>query len=439
MSVHKGLPTVVIVGRANVGKSTLFNRFSSDMQSMTYDVPGVTRDIVSDVVVWDDNAIRLTDTGGISLSKSKDPINEEVRQRALGAIEGADVVLFVIDGAVGVLSEDREIAKVVRKQAKKVFLVLNKIDLMVSREYMHEGNSLGFTVFGVSAAHGRGIDELKAAILHEVAGSSIENVAAPKYRVAIIGKPNVGKSSLMNLLLKKERTIVADMPGTTREAISDVVTFYQEDIRITDTPGIRRKRGVTQPLEQMMVKSALRAIDAAHIVLLVVDGASGDLSDQEVKLAFYAFEEKHKALIVIFNKQDLMTEEHKVLLERETSLYNHLLDKVATITISCETGKNVGKVIPLIHTVWERSNQQIPDSELTIFFNELLAHRPLYKSGTALTFRRAQQIRVAPITIQLVVGHPPFWERTQLGFFDNQLRKKYDLKGAPIAFVLRKS
>jgi GTP-binding protein len=229
------------------------------------------------------------------------------------------------------------------------------------------------------------------------------------------------------------------MPGTTREAISDVVTFYQEDIRITDTPGIRRKRGVTQPLEQMMVKSALRAIDAAHIVLLVVDGASGDLSDQEVKLAFYAFEEKHKALIVIFNKQDLMTEEHKVLLERETSLYNHLLDKVATITISCETGKNVGKVIPLIHTVWERSNQQIPDSELTIFFNELLAHRPLYKSGTALTFRRAQQIRVAPITIQLVVGHPPFWERTQLGFFDNQLRKKYDLKGAPIAFVLRKS
>jgi GTPase len=440
MNLHKQLPTVVIVGRVNVGKSTFFNRLAADMSSIAYDTPGVTRDVVSDVVTWENHAFKLIDTGGISVAKTKDPLTQEVRLRALGAIEEADLVLLMIDGAVGILPEDRDIAKMLRQKEKKVFLLVNKIDCIVSQEHMHEGLSLGFPVYGIAATHGRGVNELMSAVMQEIDNvDSSDNNAAPAYRVAIIGKPNVGKSSLMNQLLKKERTIVADMPGTTREAISDVVTFYQEDIRLTDTPGMRRKRGVTQPLEQLMVKSALRAIDAAHMVILVVDGSEGTLSDQEIKLAFYAFEEKHKALLIVFNKQDLMNDENQEELERQASVYDYFLSKVAMLSISCKTGKNVGKIVPLLHTLWERMQQQMPDHELTMFFNEQLTRRPLFKNGQALVFRRAQQVRVAPLTVQLTVGYPPYWEKAQLGFLDNQLRTKYTLKGVPVAFVLRKA
>jgi GTP-binding protein len=157
-----------------------------------------------------------------------------------------------------------------------------------------------------------------------------------------------------------------------------------------------------------------------------------------LKLGFYAFEEKHKALIVVYNKQDLMTDEHHATLEQQSSLYQHLLDKVATVTISSKTGKNIGKILPLVHLVWERMQQQILDHDLTMFFNEQLSRRPLFRNSQPLTFHRAQQIRVAPITIQLTVGYPPYWERAQLGFFDNQLRSKYNLKGVPVAFSVRR-
>ncbi|HEV2916690.1 MAG TPA: ribosome biogenesis GTPase Der [Candidatus Babeliales bacterium] len=439
MSIHKQLPIVVIVGRVNVGKSTLFNRLASDAHTIAYDTPGVTRDMVFDKTQWQNCAFILADTGGISITKTKDPIEQEIRTKALDALQNADIVLFMIDGAIGLTPEDHDIAKLLRRMGKKIFLVVNKTDYAITKEHIDEGLSLGFPLYGISATHGRGIEELMNAVIKEIEHIEPGSVEDHAYRVAIIGKPNVGKSSLMNMLLKKERSIVADMPGTTREAVSDFVTFYQEDIKLTDTPGIRRKRGVTHPLEQLMVKSALRAIDAAHIVILVVDGSEGVLSDQEIKLAFYAFEEKHKAVIILFNKQDLVTDEHKALLEQQSLLYDHLLDKVAKLSISCKTGKNIGKIMPLIHEVWERMQFQISETELTMFFNEQLTRRPLYKNKQALTFYRAKQIRVAPITIQLTVGHPPYWEKTQLGFLDNQLRSKYTLIGVPIVFVLRKA
>lgn len=431
------MPTLVIVGRANVGKSTLFNRLSKDAQSVTFDQPGVTRDIVTDVITVKDRAVLLVDTGGVSLRKVKDPIDEEVRQRALQAIDTADCVLFVCDGEVGLLQEDREIASVLHKRARNVLLVVNKSDLKITQENLHEFDALGFPIFPISATHGRGIDELMRAAL-EVLPVKISEEETPECRVAIIGKPNVGKSSLMNALTQKERAIVADMPGTTREAISESITFYQEDIKITDTPGIRRKRGVTEPLEQLMVKSAMRAIDAAHIVLLMIDSSSGELADQELKLAFYAFQEKHKSLIIIFNKQDITDEYKRETLERMQDEYKYLIDKVATISISCKTGKNVGKVLPLINEVWKRSRQQFPEEDLTIFIRDQLEKRPLYHNGQMLTFARARQIHTNPITIQLVVGNPKAWGTTQLGFIENQLRREYDLQGAALVFDLRK-
>jgi len=433
----KNMPTIVIVGRANVGKSTLFNRLSQDAESVTYDQPGVTRDLVTDTITIEDRSIQLVDTGGVSLRKLHNVIDESVRQRALDAIDTADCVIFVVDGAVGVLPEDREIASVIHKRAKHVFLAVNKTDLSASREYLHEFDALGFSVYSIAATHGRGVKELMAAAI-AVLPETGRVVEAPGCRVAIIGKPNVGKSSLMNLLVQKERSIVADMPGTTREAISEAITFYQEDIRITDTPGIRRKRGVTEPLEQLMVKSAMRAIDAAHIVVLMVDASEGELSDQELKLAFYAFQEKHKSVILLFNKQDIVAEYERESLERVCDEYQYLIKKLAILNISCKSGKNVGKVLPLINEVWERSQKRIPDDELTITIREQMQAKPLYQNGQMLTFARAKQTRVTPVTIQLVVGNPPAWGASQLATIENQLRRTYDLQGTPIEFDVRK-
>ena len=378
----------------------------------------------------------LYDTGGISIKKQKDPMLEEVRQRALAAIDNAAVVLFVCDGIVGALPDDHELAKILHKRGGTVLTVVNKTDVNVSQEYLHEFERFGFPVYSISATHGRGITQLLNTVTDNIADVD-QNIEYEKERcrIAIIGKPNVGKSSLMNELVKKDRVIVADMPGTTREAVSESITFYKEDIRLTDTPGMRRQRGVSEPLEQLMVKSALRAIDAAHIVVLVIDGASGELSDQELKLAFYVFEEKHKGLIILFNKQDLVEEEEKETLLRQKDEYKYFLEKLEMLSISCKTGKNVGKVLPLINTVWKRINQQFASDELTMFLRESLTHKPLYRRGQALTFGRAQQTRYAPITIEFKVGNPPAWEATQRGYLENQLRKKYDLKGAALVLT----
>lgn len=433
------LPIVAIIGRPNVGKSTLFNRISRDAKTLTYDEPGVTRDVIGDEIVIQGKPCTLFDTGGITIRKQKDPILEEVRQRALNMLDQAAVILFMGDGVVGPLPDDFEIAKLLHKKAVPVFTVINKTDVAAAQEHVYAFERFGFPVYQISATHGRGIEQLlKEVGKHVPKVEAVDDDAQPECRVAIIGKPNVGKSSLLNELVKKDRVIVADMPGTTREAVSESVMFYSEDIKLTDTPGMRRQRGVSQPLEQLMVKSALRAIDAAHIVVLVVDGASGELSDQELKLAFYVFEEKHKSLIILFNKQDLVTDEGKEDLGRQKDEYKYLLDKIEMLSISCKTGKNVGKVLPLINTVWHRTRQEFARDELTMFIREALTHKPLYKGGQMLTFGRATQVKRTPITIELTMGNPTAWEHTQLGYVENQLRKKYDLKSASLVLIPKK-
>jgi len=439
MNNSNSMPVVAIVGRPNVGKSTLFNRISHDVKTLIFDEPGVTRDVIGDVIQIKDTQFMLYDTGGISMRVQKDPILEEVRQRALAMIERAVVVLFVCDGEVGLVPDDFELAKMLHKLGKKVLVLANKSDIKISESHLHEFARFGFPVQAISATHGRGIDAVLNYIVSIVPPVSEHDLhEKERCRVAIIGKPNVGKSSLMNEMLKQDRVIVADKPGTTREAVSESITFYQEDIKLTDTPGMRRQRGVSEPLEQLMVKSALRAIDAAHVVVLVVDGSSGELSDQELKLAFYVFEEKHKSLIILFNKQDLVTDESKETLVQQKDMYKYLLDKVETLSISCKTGKNIGKVLPLINMVWQRSRAQFARDELTMFIKEALTRHPLYKGGQMLTFARAEQVRFTPITIELSVGNPSAWEATQLGYIENQLRKKYDLKGTSLVLIPKK-
>lgn len=434
------LPKVVITGRANVGKSTLFNRLSTDVKSLTLDYEGVTRDFISDVVCWKNTCFELIDSGGISMQKVHEPLAERVRQLSLKLLESADLILFMVDGVVGLLEADRAIAQALHKLQKPVILVINKSDAKQAHEQLYEFEKAGFKQqLFISAQHGRGIDDVLETIITLVPKKVKEiKEETPKYNIVLLGKPNVGKSSLLNLLLEQERAIVAPEPGTTREAITEPMRFYSETIAVTDTPGIRRKRAITpESLEAMMIKTSFRAVKNAHIVLLLVDATQGHISDQELKLAFYAFQ-LGKAVIILFNKDDILTELTKADLQFDQEKYEYFFKKIPVLFISCKSGKNVGKILPLVNKVWERYSARFDDLELTRILKAALKKTPLYHQSERLIVYDVQQVSTAPITILLRVNKPDWFGPSQLMFFENSLRDKIDLIGVPIIFVTKR-
>lgn len=432
------LPRVVIAGRTNVGKSTLFNRLSSKVKAITLDQVGVTRDFIQDTVCWQEACFTLVDTGGLQVKKHEDPLYERVSETVVHLLERADVVLFVVDGSVGIMQQEVDLAKLLHKINKPTIVVINKSDAKVSEEHRYDFDRFGFNpIIAVSAEHGYGIGDLLDLIVEQLP-TKIANFEEEKsLKVAIIGKPNVGKSSLLNELLQEERAIVSPIAGTTREAITEKVTFYKENIDITDTPGVRRKRGVSETLELMMVKRALQALKAADIVLLVVDASEKAFADQELKLAFYAFEQ-HKGLIILFNKYDLVDEDLQRERDFNLSPYDYFLNKVQTMRISCKTGKNIGKLLSIIKNVADRYSSSFPNDDLTFLFKDALQHRQLFYQGNPLVVRNAKQIKTAPITIVLYVNEPAWFGQSQIAYFENVLRKAYPLEGVPIKFITRK-
>jgi len=437
--VRTDLSIVALFGRTNVGKSTIFNRLADDGKSLVFEREGVTRDPIKGLASWQGCSFRLIDTGGVSLRKTNDPILACAREQALFVLNAASVAIFVCDSTVGLLDEDRELARVLHRSGTPVILVANKADVRGAAEQLHEFERLGFgTPFEVSAVHSRGISELldaTVALLGTTRSDDVSPVEQPHYRTVILGKPNVGKSSLANLLLKQERHIVADQPGTTREPVKETLRFYKEGIELVDTPGIRRKRGVTDPLEKMMVTGAMSALAEADIVLLMIDASEGQIADQELKLAYYAFQDKGKALVLLVNKWDLADEYTKERLNITLDEHKHFFSKVPRLSISCKTGENSGKVVPLVQEIWERSRQQFGGAELTYLFQEALQHKPLYRSGTMLRVKSAKQRSTGPINIELRVNAPRFWGPTQFGFLENILRRKFDLLGVPVRFT----
>lgn len=435
------ISSVVIVGRMNVGKSTLFNRLSTSVKSITLDFPGVTRDFIKDRIEWKGVFFDLIDSGGISLRKTKDPILEKVQGQVLELISSSEVVLFMVDGIAGLMGEDREISKLLHKINKPVILVVNKYDSSQAKENLYEFEKLGYsTIIPISAGHGSNIVDLLDAIL-DILPKKVTNAPSEEtsYKVMFLGKPNVGKSSLMNALLNEERSFVSEIPGTTREAVSEHIMFYKEAIMLTDTPGIRRKRAVSENLEQLMVKSAFNTLKNSDIVVLLIDGSESGLVDQELKLAFYAFTQYYKGLILLINKQDLMTEANKKDLESSFSQYPQLIKKISVLYVSCKSGKNVGRVLPLVHKLWQRYSQSFDNSTLRQLFISNLLAKPLYHKTLLLRVYEVEQIKTAPITIVLTVNESDWFGPSQLAFFENILRTNYDLVGVPIKFIVKKA
>jgi len=440
--MNKAFPVVSIVGRTNVGKSTLFNRLAEKTKAIVFDREGVTRDFLSDTITWNSISFTLVDTGGVTYDRHADVINKQVQDIARDCIQKSDVILFVIDGSIPLHPIDEQIAREIRKTGTPIVLLLNKIDKNSCSEYKDElEQHFHFNhQIAISASHGKGIAQLLETILSLLPAEKKQQQQESEAlcKVALLGKPNVGKSSLLNALLHHNRAIVSDVPGTTREALIERVRFHQDEIQIADTAGVRRKRSIHDTLEQSMVSSTMYSVKHADIVLLMIDAHEGMLSDQEIKLTYYAFDEHKKGLIILWNKQDLVTDETKKQLEYDKEVHETILDKVASLSISCQSEKNIGKVLPLVKTVWERYSQWLNQEELFSVLMTAMEKKTLHKSENRLILYKLKQINTAPITILLTVNEPKWFNESHTRFFENIIRKHFQLQGVPLVFGYRK-
>jgi GTP-binding protein len=447
-AVQKGLANVVLVGRPNVGKSTLFNRLTRTRRAIVTPIPGTTRDVISQPVEWNDVTFQLTDTGGM-FGASQDPLHELVLERGRRAIQDADLLVLVTDGREGLVPGDREIARVVREADVPALLVVNKTDDRRAQAGAMEFYGLGFeTVFEISAEHGEGIGDLLDAIVSRVssAGStSGGEAAAPKrdeVAIAIVGRPNAGKSSLVNRLLREERMIVSEVPGTTRDAVDAVLTWHKRQFRIVDTAGIRRPGRVARSgqVESVSVLLARRSIEQADVVVLVVDASAG-AADQDAAIAGEA-DRAGCGVIVVANKWDLMKDrgpDFVKTFDEELRRQLKFLDYAPVLHISAMTGERTGKVLEWIDKVAAARQQRVPTGELNRFVAEVTAaHPPASPGRRHVRVLYAAQTGVAPPTFVFFTNVATQFHFSYERFLVNHLRERFGFEGSPIRVHVRR-
>jgi GTP-binding protein len=431
-------PIVAIVGRPNVGKSTLFNRVVGERLAITHEVPGTTRDRLYAEAEWGGVSFVLVDTGGLDLV-SDDGIMAHVRAQAQTAIAEADVILFLADVKDGLTASDEEVAQVLRRTAKPVLVVVNKADNQALREAAVEFYALGLgELYPISALHGTGtgdlLDQVVAAFPAEEEEEELEVV-----KIAIVGRPNVGKSSLLNRILGQDRSIVHETPGTTRDAIDTQIEWEGEPLVLIDTAGIRRKGRVQRGVEKYSVLRALRAIDRADVVLLLVDATEGATA-QDAHIAGYILEEA-KSVVVVVNKWDLVEKNTYTMLVYMEHIRTVLrfLDYVPVLFVSALTGQRVDQVLPTTLRVQEERLIRIPTAELNRVLQEAVArHAPPSKAGKRLKFYYVTQAAVDPPTFLFFVNDPRLVHFSYERYLENRLREHYGFLGTPLRLSFRK-
>jgi GTPase len=427
---------IVIVGRPNVGKSTLFNRLAGKRQALTHDLPGMTRDRLSGVVALDDGrSFELTDTGGLEYGDS--PMSAyagEIRAQARRALEGADLILFVVDGAAGVLSEDRDIAQDLRSVADRVVLLVNKIDRKDADP--NEFYELGFDrVMPISAEHGLGIDDLIEIIPAEHVEEMDETAPV---RLAIIGRPNVGKSSLLNRLLSEERAVVSPISGTTRDAIDSELVRDGRRYVVIDTAGIRRKGKTTDEAEKLAVISARKAIERCEIALVLIDATEG-VAGQDATVAGYA-EDAGKGALLLVNKWDAgeHSQDDTKKFEEEIRFKLKFLAYAPVEFISAKTGRRVEKLFAHIDEIAASYRKRFKTSELNQILERAVAqHNPPAVRGRPRRFYYATQLKAQPPTIALFSNVDEPLHFSYRRYLENQFREALGLVGCPVHFVIR--
>lgn len=434
-------PVVAIVGRPNVGKSTFFNRVIGGMVAIVENTPGVTRDRLYFDAEWQGTKFTLIDTGGIEFKDQSTPLSTMMKQQAEIAVDESDVVLFLVDGKSKVTPDDEQIAKYLRKAGKPVILVVNKVENFTEFEPdAHEYLTLGFgDPLPISSVHGLNIGDLLDVVVDRLPEDSGEDIDPDVVKIAVIGRPNVGKSSLVNNLLGEERVIVSDIPGTTRDAIDTPFTYEGREYILIDTAGIRRKKKILEVTENYSVIRSFRAVDRADIVLMVIDATEG-VTDQDKRIVGYAHEEG-KGLILIMNKWDLITKDEKTINKYEKELREELafVGYAPTQFISAKTGQRVNKIMDLVEFVAEQTSRRILTSTLNTMLREWVhLNPPPSDKGKRLKILYATQKSVQPPTFIFFVNEPELMHFSYHRYLENQIRKNFGFEGSPIRLIMRK-
>ena len=431
-------PIVAIVGRANVGKSTLFNKLTHIRSAIVNDTAGVTRDRMYGAAELGNRPVMIVDTGGVDVD-STNVIELQVVEQAMWARDEADCVIVVVDNQTGLTGPDREMISQVRKSGKPFFLAVNKVDSPSQHFVLPEFSKLGFeNTFPVSAEHGPGLYELIEAVsealpeIEEESGFDEDDI-----RIAVIGKPNVGKSSLINKILNSERCIVSDIPGTTRDAIDTSLEWNGRRFILIDTAGIRRKGKTRQILDKFSMVMALKALDRCHVAVLVLD-AMEQVSDQDATIAGYALD-RGKGCLVLGNKWDLSRENEILFKDFEDRVSHKLrfLEFAPVLTVSALSGLRVEKILPQVEQVYEEYSRSITTSSLNECFERAIQKNPMSSyRGKFMKLYYAAQVKKRPPTFKCFMNYPDGIHFSYRRYLINTLRKKFGFVGTPVRLVL---
>ncbi|WP_175991195.1 ribosome biogenesis GTPase Der [Bacillus sp. Marseille-Q1617] len=430
-------PVVAIVGRPNVGKSTIFNRIVGERISIVEDVPGVTRDRIYSSAEWLTHEFNIIDTGGIELGN--EPFLDQIRQQAEIAIDEADVIIFLTNGREGVTAADEIVAKILYRSNKPVVLGVNKIDNPEMREMVYDFYSLGFgEPFPISGSHGLGLGDLLDEAAKHFKKEDDEEYGEEVIKFSLIGRPNVGKSSLVNALLGEDRVIVSNVAGTTRDAIDSSYTYDGQEYVIIDTAGMRKKGKVYETTEKYSVLRALRAIERSDVVLVVIDGEEG-IIEQDKKIAGYAHD-AGRAVVIVVNKWDAVEKDEKTMNKWEQNIRDHFqfLDYAPIIFLSAKTKKRIHTLLPVINMASENHALRVQSSVLNEVVMDAVAMNPTpTDNGKRLRIYYATQVAVKPPTFVVFVNDPELMHFSYERFLENRIRDAFGFEGTPIRIIAR--
>ncbi|MFH5184758.1 ribosome biogenesis GTPase Der [Paenibacillus sp. TAB 01] len=432
-------PVVAIVGRPNVGKSTIFNRIIGDRLAIVEDMPGVTRDRLYGIGEWLDHQFSVIDTGGIEID-GEDEILKSVRVQAELAIEEADVIVFMVDGKAGITPNDSEVAELLFRSKKPVVLAVNKIDNIQRQDDIYEFYSLGFgTPFGISGSHGTGLGDLLDEVVQHFPDSKDDEYGEEVIRVALIGRPNVGKSSLVNAILGEERVIVSNVAGTTRDAIDTPFEKDGQQYVIIDTAGMRKRGKVYENTEKYSVMRALKAIERADVVLVLINGEEG-IIEQDKHIAGYAHE-AGKAAIFVVNKWDVVEKDDKTMHQFSQKIRDHFLfmSYAPIVYLSALTKSRIHKLLPVVNQVAEAHAMRVQTHLLNDVISDAVAiNPPPTDKGRRLRINYATQVAVKPPTIVVFVNDPELMHFSYERYLDNKIRAAFGFEGTPLRLITRK-
>ncbi len=432
-------PVLAIVGRPNVGKSTIFNRIVGERIAIVEDKPGVTRDRIYSSAEWLNHEFHVIDTGGIEMNE--EPLMVQMRQQAELAIEEADVICFVVNGREGMTGADEEVAQILYRSKKPVVLAVNKIDDPTMHDRLYEFYSLGVgDPFPISGSHGIGLGDLLDQVAEHFPKDKEEDYDEDTVRISLIGRPNVGKSSLVNAILGEERVIVSDIPGTTRDAIDTPFEKDGQDYVVIDTAGMRKKGKVYESTEKYSVLRALRAIERSDVVLMVINAEEG-IIEQDKKIAGYAHE-AGRAIIIVVNKWDVIEKDDKTMKNFEQKIRDEFLylDYAPILFLSAKTKRRMHNLLPMVNKVSEIHNMRVPTHVLNDLIVDAVTMNPAPtdSGGKRLRINYATQVAVAPPTFVLFVNDPELMHFSYRRFLENKIRDTFDFTGTPIRIIARK-